>query len=443
MAMRWWDKAKGAVEGWALGAYSKVMPWSAAEVWLQSFRSSRPLRLASLRGSSQAIALVLAPASMSDQAVDWAENLSNREMARGLANAFREACACNVLLKSSASKGPLAMLDAIGESARSETLMGEIAALTSDYFMWRAQTVASIVKRLESSIGAFSSDGPARQELRRSLALQIAEAHPGSAGVLLSLRAYLASPGSASLATPKIEQAFGSQSVERFCVLLEPHWLLMAGRMGARKVNEAVAAGSGAPIAPYMRDWRQAAEMAMFSAGALRGLAHGILLSLPASELGSWAKAETLGAVEPWVKKGLLSKSEPVVWAMAQENNVAGVLGLSMWGFGLDAAGPDGLRPVDIAVRKGRALLFRALVWSGADVSSKAPRARKTPIELGEKLLREDLGADLLAMAERESIKVSIAAHPERAQDEAKKTSPEDEPVEGPQDVARPRRHRL
>ena len=102
------------------------------------------------------------------------------------------------------------------------------------------------------------------------------------------------------------------------------------------------------------------------------------------------------------------SPSGNLIWDAAHSNRPQACLGTIFFGFNPDLPGPDGLRAIDIATKKGRALLYRCLVLGGADCITKGIRARKTPAELGEKLLREDLGSELKSMAERAQIHAAI-----------------------------------
>jgi hypothetical protein len=133
-----------------------------------------------------------------------------------------------------------------------------------------------------------------------------------------------------------------------------------------------------------------------------------------------------------------------LAWKASVANKPEAVVGLSLWGEDLDAAGPDGLRPVDVATRMGRALLYRALALAGADCETKGRGSRKTPAELGKKLLRDDLGADLLSAAERAEIASSLGAGTKNGKQGAMSTSAQSEEggVEADQSE-RPKRPRL
>lgn len=110
---------------------------------------------------------------------------------------------------------------------------------------------------------------------------------------------------------------------------------------------------------------------------------------------------------------------EPIAWQMADENKALGILNIASWGLDVDLAGPDGKRPIEVAVGKGRALVFRALLDAGADASTKGAKARKSPIERSGRMLRSGVGPKLLAAAERAEME-SVAPEPKAEAPKAK-----------------------
>lgn len=92
---------------------------------------------------------------------------------------------------------------------------------------------------------------------------------------------------------------------------------------------------------------------------------------------------------------------EPIAWQMATENKALGILNVASWGVDVNLAGPDGKRPIEVAVDKGRALVFRGLLDAGANASTKGAKARKSPIERSGRMLRSGVGPKLLAAAEK------------------------------------------
>lgn len=111
-------------------------------------------------------------------------------------------------------------------------------------------------------------------------------------------------------------------------------------------------------------------------------------------------------------------KNEPIIWRMAAENEARAVHNLSAWGADMELPGPDGKRPIELAVNKSRALVFRALLAAGADASTKGPKSRKSPIERSKRLLHSGLGEKLLAQAERAEIMAVAPASPAPAPDQ-------------------------
>lgn len=103
---------------------------------------------------------------------------------------------------------------------------------------------------------------------------------------------------------------------------------------------------------------------------------------------------------------------------MAAENEARAVHNLSTWGADMELPGPDGKRPIELAVSKSRALVFRALLAAGADASTKGPKSRKSPIERSKRLLHSGLGEKLLAQAERAEIMAVAQASPAPAPDQ-------------------------
>ena len=108
-------------------------------------------------------------------------------------------------------------------------------------------------------------------------------------------------------------------------------------------------------------------------------------------------------------------KNEPIIWRMAAENEARAVHNLSTWGADMELPGPDGKRPIELAVSKSRALVFRALLSAGADASTKGPKSRKSPIERSKRFLHPGVGDKLLAQAERAEIMAMAQASPPTA----------------------------
>ena len=105
-------------------------------------------------------------------------------------------------------------------------------------------------------------------------------------------------------------------------------------------------------------------------------------------------------------------KDDPIIWRMADENDARAVRNFAAWGADMERPGPDGKRPIELAVGKNRALVFRALLEAGADAWTKGPKSRKSPIERSKRLLRPGLGEKLLAQAERAEIMAVAQALP-------------------------------
>ena len=187
--------------------------------------------------------------------------------------------------------------------------------------------------------------------------------------------------------------------------------LACAGLAGRRLMSGQVQAGSSNIGSQWKTDWPQAkAEAAEF--GHLLFGCFAERSAHAASWLGKSREADPKATSAMLALARACSDSGNLAWDAAASNDPAACLGFCLWGADPDAPGPDELRPVDIATRKGRALLYRSLALAGADCASKGKGSRKSPAELGRKLLRTDLGAELLCMAERAELQGALSESP-------------------------------
>lgn len=184
---------------------------------------------------------------------------------------------------------------------------------------------------------------------------------------------------------------------------------LSAAHAGSRLMSSQIEAGSASTR--WRMDWTQAQQQSLAHEDLFMGA-----FSERAQSSISWTNKRSLpdpdGVYASLTLAKALSPTQNPVLDCAEANNVHALLGYCLWGSDPNLPGSDGLRPVDVATRKGRALLYRALALAGADCSTKGKGSRKTPAELGRKLLRDDLGHELLSMAERAEILGSVEIPP-------------------------------
>lgn len=269
-----------------------------------------------------------------------------------------------------------------------------------DKNMWRAVSIASAM--------------PAEQwEAACQAALaQIIEAMPGRDGLCAGLLVMCAARPKGDAWTRIVELC--KQDEELSEAIVEAA-LASATRTGGRLfASQAVVADEASQA-----HWRSMYTRESEALGAWRQSAWSGYFFLKASErvLDWGVQSDIERPSRPCIETMLdlaksLSGGASLAWKAAVENKPQAVVGLALWGQDLDSAGPDGLRPVDIATRQGRALLYRALALGGADCETKGRGSRKSPAELGKKLLREDLGSDLLSAAERAEIASCLALGP-------------------------------
>lgn len=93
---------------------------------------------------------------------------------------------------------------------------------------------------------------------------------------------------------------------------------------------------------------------------------------------------------------------EALCWELANQNDWRSILTLGEAGLlDLERKGPDGKTAAQLAVGKGRALVYRSLLALGADVTSRAPKARKSAAQRGARLMRKDMSERLVAAQEK------------------------------------------
>lgn len=404
-------------------AASWAMPWRAAERWLVSFGSEEPLPLGSLSLRAQSIALALAPAAMSERPPVWPD-FEDRSQWDGRRMSMSLAWAIEANLGLLPARAWFAQRSSTGLAEAMASLATPLLGVNGHSYPYAMPNI-SISNSNRMSVRAAAIVGAARARpgalgrLQQELAGQIADCAPGPHGAILALRAHLCAPGMSAGAVERVQEVFGPRVLTELSQALSIAWLDLAQSAGKRLMLASVAAGSGragTPAPALARSLLQEQARAVLGCPLLHGVAGAAVFALAPGhaldgQLDRWAVNDVFKALGPLAKLGLVGLAEepgPLAWALSTQNKPAEILGLAMWGYGVDEHGPDGLRPIDIAVKKGRSLLFRALIAAGADASTKAPRSKKAPIDLGRKMLRDDLEPGLLARAERESIRAAV-----------------------------------
>lgn len=251
-----------------------------------------------------------------------------------------------------------------------------------------------------------------RNGFPKELCQQLSRALPPQQAAQAALLCLWPVPQSSSDALAYVRQTFGDQATDQACASLAPLLLQRARLRGLSLAASTVEAGSN-----------QRSEFALSSSRANQNISR--------AEFGSWfidplfSLMKSKGVDVDPLAADFISRhdasmaqtfqvafaSKPCAWDLATANDYHAILGASFWGLDVDLPGPDGKRPIDIAVKSGRRLLFRSLILAGADATTKAAGSRKPPIELGKHLLRDDLTPSLLAKAERSMIDASLTPH--------------------------------
>lgn len=276
-------------------------------------------------------------------------------------------------------------------------------------FVLAAKMLIAGATMAEASNGACSERPPSRKfsdkklylayprEVDESLLLaglleQASEAFGAQSAATVALFAMGGLPSLHGKAIATATQAFGAPAVEEALSRHKDELSMLAESLWNAKAKDI-----GLRMSQGYFDERQNDQQRH----AL-GMAPGSLVDNASEDKGSiclkWLSTHPIFLGE-LAKKAFLG--DPVAWRMATENKALGIINIASWGLDLNFAGPDGKRPIEVALDKGRALVFRALLDAGADASTKGAKARKSPISRSARMLRSGTGPKLLAAAER------------------------------------------
>ena len=274
---------------------------------------------------------------------------------------------------------------------------------------------------LDSHLDRYSFNDRARRALSRAMSgidlfakwrpgfetefcAQLGRALPQDQAAKAALISLWGAPGLRQSAPEIVRGVFGEQAFKDCCQSLRGMLSRKAESIGWRMSNSTVVAGAGSTHRP-----QPPASLEPEDAGAwlLRPLLNGMRQAqIDTVPLEAALSAQSQACLAQVFR--LAFEGDPVAWRCAQENDYKALLGFSRWGLDPDLPGPDGLRAVDVAVKTGRALLFRSLLAIGADAATKGKGARKAPIERGKRLLRDDLAGNVMAEAERSMLEGAL-----------------------------------